>query len=110
MNKQLEKGEFISGNKWTTINEIMRPSDGQIFKIGDMVDWCDPDDWLLNDDEREYYKDTSYPYFTGTISKIMIIEDSKPQIYKYNIEICLRNTEPHDIGRLDLNDIEVHNN
>jgi hypothetical protein len=87
-----------------SIDKIIRPKDGKEFKIGDLVYWADPD-W--NFEDQEYQKKYESNVFTGNIENIMVIQYDWNKEGLFNIEITLTNTSPYDLGRLELNDIEL---
>jgi len=100
MQKQQVRSFIMGEPKYSFINEIVRPRDGAVFKIGDLVYWNDRD-WMFED--QEYQKQNQSSIFSGNIDQIYIIDDGND---RFNIQISLENEQPHSLGRLDLNDIE----
>jgi hypothetical protein len=94
-------------NKMQTgsINKISRPKDGKEFKIGDLVYWADLD-WVYED--QEYQKKYQSNVFVGNIEDIMVIHYDWDKEDKFSIKVSLTNTEPFDLGRLELNEIELN--
>jgi hypothetical protein len=90
--------------KTGSIDKIIRPKDGKEFKIGDLVYWADPD-WVYED--QEYQKKYESNVFVGNIEDIMIIQYDWDKEDIFHIEVTLGNTKPYDLGRLELNDIEL---
>lgn len=87
--------EFISGNKYSFIDSVVRPKDAEKFKIGDVVSWDDPD-IEYNVDTEEPLSDETY---TGKIGRIFLIDEGHD---RFSIEISLDDVA---LGRLPLNDI-----
>ena len=91
-----EVSQFVSGDKFVRLNEIVRVRDGQKFKIGDKVKWDCSD--LETFEENQ---------FIGTLQKIFLIEREHHK-GTFRIEVLLWDVMPHHFGgRLDLNDIEL---
>lgn len=89
---------------FSELEQIERPKDGKIFKVGDLVYWNDPDYWS----EDKEYKNQYGSLFQGKIDGIWLTHYSwdKPDIFHVEISLDGNTTKPYPLGRLDLNDIE----
>jgi hypothetical protein len=91
----LQTYQFTSGTKYSYLDKVVRPKDGEEFKIGDLVSWDDPDVEL--DREGNFITEQT---FQGKIDSIFLIEHKYGE---FEIEVSINNPR---LGRLELNEIE----
>jgi len=92
---------FMSGTEFSYLDKVVRPKDGTVFKIGDLIEWEDLDAEIEKyDEETDEITYKTPQFYQGKIDRIYLIEWSKDV---FNIQISLK---VPSLGRLDLNDIE----